>query len=161
MQWTIFFVIDIRKMKVWLRPFPLHKHRGTPTGLWGHWLSCPCHCLCVTQLFTHSPRPWTHWSPSTHENQTRPWHVRLCVAFTYPGFSKKTLVCSTPLWSQCTQQEWWRHSGNFFTHFFGLILQSLLKPICLAHLIGNSAFILIASQFKRGLRQTVPWSERA
>lgn len=108
-----FFFIDIRKMKVWLRPFPLHKHRGTPTGLWGHWLSSPCHCLCVTQLFTHSPRPWTHWSPSTHENQTRPWHVRLCVAFTYPGFSKKTLVCSTPLWSQCTQQEWWRHSGNF------------------------------------------------
>lgn len=46
------------------------------------------------------------------------------------------------------------HSGNF-SHFFGLILQSLLKPICFAHLIGNCAFILIASQFKRRLRQAV------
>lgn len=44
---------------------------------------------------------------------------------------------------------------EFFTHFFGLILQSLLKPVCFAHLIGNCAFILSASQFKRGLRQAV------
>lgn len=45
---------------------------------------------------------------------------------------------------------------EFFTHFCGLILQSLLKPICFAHLIGNSAFIVIASQFKIGLCQIVP-----
>lgn len=50
---------------------------------------------------------------------------------------------------------------EFFTHFCEFILQSLLMPICFAHLIGNSAFILIASQFKQGLRQIVPWSERA
>lgn len=48
---------------------------------------------------------------------------------------------------------WITSLWEFFTHFCGLILQSLLKPICFAHLIGNSAFILIASQFKRGLRQ--------
>lgn len=44
---------------------------------------------------------------------------------------------------------------EFFTHFFGLILQSFLKPVCFDHLIGNFAFILIALQFKRRLRQAV------
>lgn len=40
--------------------------------------------------------------------------------------------------------------SEFFTHFCELILQGLLMPICFAHLIGNLAFILIASQSNVG-----------
>lgn len=85
--------------------------------------------------------------------------------FTYPGFYKKIKFDPDPGVS-CTF--WVTVDGagvitslwEFFTHF-GLILQSLLKPICFAHLIGNSDFILIAAQFKCGLRQIMPGCERA
>lgn len=115
----------------------------------------------------HSLTQTTAWRPATHENQ--PWlcHVLLHTSllslccFTYLSFCKKrsiliqTLVCLYTFVVTVYRAGVIMSLWEFFTHFFGLVLQSLLKPICFAHLIANSSFILIASQFKRGLRQIV------
>lgn len=124
--------------------------------------------VCVTQLFTHSPRAWTHWRPTNQDLDTS-CCVGLCVAYVLhiPWILQKEIHSEPDPGVFCTFVVAVHGAGvitslwEFFTHFFGLILQSLLKPICFAHLIGNSAFIVIAAQFKRGLRQLMPWSERA
>lgn len=53
------------------------------------------------------------------------------------------------------------HSVGLCTHFFALMLQSLLKPGCFDYSVDRGAFILISWQFKRRLHPSVEWSERA
>lgn len=98
-------------------PFPLHKRRGTPTGLWWHWFFC--RCLSVTQLFTHSPRPLPGdpgLMKTSHDSDTS-CCMRLCVAYvlscTKVSTEKMNSMHFTPLWSQCTESEWSCHSRNF------------------------------------------------
>lgn len=81
---SIFTLLTLKNESVVERtwPFPLHKHRGTPTGLWGHWffsfavsvsLSCslppPDHRLETYQLMKTS-----------HDSDTS-CCIRLCLAY--------------------------------------------------------------------------------
>lgn len=130
-----------------------------------------CHCLSVSQLFTHS---LTHPEPGlTGDQPTKTLTRPVTSVFVslmnlhIPRILQKEINSDPDPGVFCTFVVTVDGAGvitslwEFFTHFFGLILQSLLKPICFAHLIGNLAFILIAAQFKCGLRQITLGCERA
>lgn len=172
--WGIFTLLKLKNDSVFAItcPFPLHKHRGTPTGLWGHWFFSVTVSVSLSCSLTHPPRPL----PGDRRlmKTSRGSDMSCCILLCLDYVLSRTKVSTErdELWSRqwcvlhlCGHSAQSRSDhvtlGIFFTYFCGLILQSLLKPICFAHLLGNSAFILIASQFKCGLCQIVPWSERA
>lgn len=71
--WAIFTLLILKNDSVAeiTCPFSLHKHRGTPTGFWGHWLFSVT--VSVTQLFPHPPRPLPGDRPilkTSHDSDT-------------------------------------------------------------------------------------------
>lgn len=88
----IFTVLILKKIKVCLgQPvlFPLHKHRGTPTGFWGHWfffffLLSLSQCQSAVHSLTHPPTqsldsPQTN--QPTNQDLDTSCYVGLCVAY--------------------------------------------------------------------------------